>query len=228
MFNNIIIERTNNTTGNINQIINVPLAYAAKDKMITRLLQDANIDRPDAILLPRISFQILDFKYDTERKMNTIGTQKNLNSLTSTGVSLVYNPVPYDIVFGLYIYVKNNEDGTKIVEQILPFFTPSFDVNVFLLPGFPSLSIPIQLNSVELQDSNSEEFKDRRIQIWNLSFSLKGYFYGPVMNKPVINMTNIEITGANFIDGTDFIYNYGLDDLQDGNRFVTNEVGKDL
>jgi len=114
--------------------------------------------------------------------------------------------------------VKNNEDGTKILEQIVPFFGPAFTIKTILMENMASVDVPIILNGVKLSDANDEKFEDRRIQIWNLDFTLKGYFYGPVANTPIINMTTINLYEGDFpAPGNNFIYNYGLDDLQSNN-----------
>ncbi|SVC51947.1 uncharacterized protein METZ01_LOCUS304801, partial [marine metagenome] len=47
----------------------------------------------------------------------------NLDVNTSVFAS-VYNPVPYNFDFTLSVMVKNSDDGTQILEQILPYFTP--------------------------------------------------------------------------------------------------------
>jgi len=72
LFNDIHITRTdaNNTTV---ALIKVPLAYAPKEKVLARIDADPNIDRQAAIVLPRMSFEMIDMKYDTSRKLNTIG-----------------------------------------------------------------------------------------------------------------------------------------------------------
>jgi len=218
LFNNIIIERTNSANNALTQMINIPVSYSSKDKSLTRVLEDPKIDRPEAIILPAISFEMLDFQYDSDRKLQTSGRQ--FANMSNTTIQTNYNPVPYNIIFGLYIYTKNNEDGLKILEQILPFFTPNFTIKAFLIENLPSFDIPIILNSVKLSDENDKDFKDRRIQIWNLIFTLKGYYWGPVINKPIINIANISFyTGTLPVQNT-FIWNYGLDDIANSNDLI--------
>ena len=194
LFNNLIINRTDKS-GNLTQIINVPLEYAEKEKMLTRVLSDPTIEREDAIILPVISFEIIYIVYDSERKMNTVGRMSN--SLTDNSVNFFYNPVPYDIHFTLNIYSKNNEDAAKIIEQILPFFTPDFTIRAFMFPNSPSIDIPIILDGVKIDDTNDQSFKDRRILIWNLGFTLKGVFNGPQKTSPVINFANVSMSTWN-------------------------------
>ena len=42
-------------------------------------------------------------------------------------------PVPYNVSFELNIITKLNEDALQIIEQILPFFQPAFNVTVDLV-----------------------------------------------------------------------------------------------
>ena len=134
LFDDIHIIRTN-TSGQETAYIKVPITYAPKEKMLARVQQDPNIDRPTATLtMPFMSFEMTDVKYDGDRKLKTI--QRTANKLTTNASSLQYQymPVPYNFGFKLFIMVKNAEDGTKIVEQILPYFTPDFTVtkNVYI------------------------------------------------------------------------------------------------
>ena len=40
----------------------------------------------------------------------------------------VFMPVPYNLGFELAIISKNQEDGLQILEQILPFFQPHYNL----------------------------------------------------------------------------------------------------
>jgi hypothetical protein len=193
-FNDMIIQRTNHQTGVITQIINVPISYAEHEKMLTRVLADPSIDRKDAVLLPRMSFFMDGFTYDGSRKITS--TQKFVMLQSTDQTSFQYAEVPWDFHFSLWIYVKNNEDATKILEQIVPFFSPSYTVRASLIPNRLPIDIPITLKDISHVDSQDENFKDRDILIWELHFTLKGAFYCPIHQAPLIEVTNIS-----FYDG---------------------------
>jgi len=217
--NNIVINRTD-SSNNITQIINVPIQYARKEKMLTRVLSDPSIDREDAIILPIISFEIKDIVYDTNRKLNTMG--RNFTNLSNNSVTFNYNPVPYDVRFEVYIYVKNNEDGTKILEQILPFFTPDYTVRAIMFPDIPPTDIPIILNGVKLDDNEDSQFKNRSIIIWVLGFTLKGAFYGPIKTSPVINLANVGIYVSDYISSNNEYKNFGMENISNSNSVISN------
>ena len=126
LFDDISIVRKNDQTGKETGRFLVPIIYAPKEKMVTRILSDPDLLKSIGVILPRMSFEITGISYDSTRKQNSL--LRAAKSNTSTHVSASYMGVPYDITFALNIYARNIDDGTHIVEQILPFFNPDFTV----------------------------------------------------------------------------------------------------
>jgi hypothetical protein len=187
LVNNIRITRTDKA-GNVTSLIKVPVTYAPKDKMLARVTQDPNIDRASAVApLPMISFEMGKMRYDGSRKLPTINKIAVKNVADVNKLKYQYNPVPYDIEFKVYVYAKNAEDGTKIIEQILPYFTPDWTTTVKLIPEMEvTMDIPIILNDIAYTDNYDGAFQNRRAIIWTLDFVLKGYIYGPVKTGNII------------------------------------------
>jgi hypothetical protein len=181
----------------------VPITYSAKDKMLARIQQDPNIDRPTATIpLPLMTFELTSTTYDGDRKLPTINRSATKNANNSNIVNYQYNPVPYNFGFRLNILVKNAEDGTKIVEQILPFFTPDFTVTVQLIPQMNELKdIPVILNSISHEDTYSGDLKERQTLTWTLDFTLKGYLYGPIKTSKIIKYANVYFYTPSVPDG---------------------------
>lgn len=201
LVNNIRITKTD-SNGNLTSLVKVPVTYAPKDKMLARVNQDPNIDRQTATIpLPMISFEMGQMKYDGSRKLNTINkvaVKKDANNF-----KYQYNPVPYNIEFKMYVYAKNAEDGTKIIEQILPYFTPDWTTTVKLIPDVDiTMDIPIILNNITYSDNYDGDFKNRRAIIWTLDFILKGYIYGPVKSAGVIKFIENNFYTPNVTDGS--------------------------
>lgn len=193
LFNDIYVNRTDSTYGQI-KTVKVPVTYAPKEKVLARLTADPNLDRKPAIVLPRIAFQIESMKYAPERKLNTIGMRYSKDATDSSKLKYQYNPVPYDIDFSLSVLVKNADDGTQIVEQILPFFTPEWTTTIELIPDMDhNMDIPVVLNSVDVTDTYEGSFEERRAITWDMKFTLKGYLFGPVRKKKVIKFANIDV-----------------------------------
>jgi len=193
MFNDINVQRYDNN-GNRIQTLAVPLAYGPKQKFLVRLDTDPNLDREVAISLPRMGFELTGITYDGTRKLNT--TRKNTNvSTTDDTVNLSqYTPVPYNLDFVLSIFVKNADDGTQILEQILPYFKPEWNIEVNMISSMNiKMDIPTILNSVSFQDVYDGDYQSRRSIIWDLNFTMKSYFYGPVNTSGVITRSQIDI-----------------------------------
>ena len=202
LFNNVKITRSD-TEGNVNTLIKVPITYAPKDKMLARVNQDPAIDRPTATIpLPAISFEMGKMTYDGTRKLNTIGKLSVKDADNASKFKYQYNPVPYNIQFRVYVYAKNAEDGTKIIEQILPYFTPDWTTTVTLIPEMNiNMDIPVILNNIEYQDTYDGSFKERRAIIWSLDLVLKGYLYGPVKKSGIIKFVNTNFYIPSVPDG---------------------------
>lgn len=192
LFNEISITKENRTTGRLEQLIRVPITYAPKEKMLARVQMDPNIDRPSAtVTLPYMSFEMTNVAYDGDRKLRTIGRIAAKDADSPNKLKYQYNPVPYNFGFRLYVYVKNAEDGTKIIEQILPYFTPDFTVSVNLIPEMDvNMEIPVIMNSIYQEDTYEGDFRERRAIIWTLDFTLKGYIYGPIKKTAIIKYAN--------------------------------------
>jgi hypothetical protein len=190
VFNDIYINRLDNNE-EIRQTLKVPLTYGPKDKVLARLEQSPQMDNQVGIVLPRISFEMTSLEYDPTRKLNTLNklTKQSATAGTDDEVKYQYQPVPYDMQFEMNILVKNAEDGTRIVEQIVPYFTPDFTVSVNLVPEVDNArDIPIILNSITSQDQYEGSFEQRRALIWTLSFTMKGWLYGPTKKSKLIKL----------------------------------------
>lgn len=199
LFNDIVIIRPGDPSANVaDQIIRVPIEYAPKEKMLARLEADPDIDRPYSLLLPRMAFEMKGFNYDGTRKLNTTNKVVKKIADDSNKLNYQYSPVPWNINFSLYVYVRNAEDGLKIVEQILPWFTPAWTTTVDLIPEMDETrDIPIVVLNINQEDRYSSDFKTRRMLIWTLEFVLKGYLYGPIKKTGIIKIANTSFYIAN-------------------------------
>nr|BAR35395.1 proximal tail sheath stabilization [uncultured Mediterranean phage uvMED] len=178
LFNNIEIKRTE---GSRSEVMKVPLAYGPKDKFLARLKQVGDLTTKDAvqITLPRISFEISGFSYDATRKVSPTQVIRYTGSDSKTRKSFM--PVPYNVDFELSIMAKNQDDGLQILEQILPFFQPMFNITLNLQEAIGEVKdFPVTLNSVVYEDDYEGDYTTRRTLIYTLSFSAKTYVYGPV------------------------------------------------
>lgn len=192
MFNNLQIRRKD-STGNVVQTLRVPLAYAPKNKMLTRIAQlPTPENRIAEVTLPRLSFEVIAFEYDGARKINNMN--QTAAAVSQTQAKRVYGPTPYNLTVNLYAYAKNQDDGLQIFEQIAPAFNPDFNVTVNYIPELNiKHDLPIILNSVSFQDDFEGDIQNRRMILWTYTFTLKLYYYGPVERQSIIRtaMANV-------------------------------------
>ena len=179
LFNNIELRRSD-------EVMKVPLAYGPKQKFLARLDQVPDpTNKRVSITLPRISFEINGINYDASRKVSP--TQKIKVAKDTDENKNVFMPVPYNLSFELAIISKNQEDGLQILEQILPFFQPHYNLSVKLLPSMSETKdVPVVLNSIDYEDDYEGDFQTRRAIIYTLQFTVKTYLYGPVTDAKTI------------------------------------------
>lgn len=209
LFNNLTVERAD---GNI---ITVPLTYASKEKFYLTLKQNKELDTLSSSILPRMGFFITDMSYDFERKQSSVGKFHAL-STDSFAHKKMFLPVPYDIQIELSIYSRNMIDGLQIVEQIVPFFKPSFNITINELePMGVMRDIPIILDDVQHDDTSEGDLVDSfRVLRWDLTFTVKANFYGPVKDQKVIKHIYVDYytsTDGEYVDDIDERYYVEID-----------------
>lgn len=180
LFSNVQIERreNNSVTGDVIQTLKVPISYAPKEKWLVRIEQDPNLDNNTYVSLPRMSFEITGYSYDSSRKLGKVN-QIVCNSPDSA--TTVFSPVPYNVDISLYVLTKTQEDAMQIIEQILPTFTPDYTLSIAAVPDMSIVQdVPIALNGITLQDEYDGSFETRRFVTHTLNFTLKLNLFGPI------------------------------------------------
>ena len=192
LFNNLRVIRKASDGSVLNQI-RVPLAYGPKQKFLARLDQETGFDAPMAIKLPRMAFEITGLDIDSTQKLqkrnkiveehaSDVGKKKTIKHHTS-----------YNINMSLYIMAKNQDDGLQVVEQILPYFSPEYNVTISPVSGFAhKQDVAVILNSVNIDDQYEGDFVERRVLIYQLDFTMKMKFYGPTGEQGIIREINID------------------------------------
>ena len=135
--------------------------------------------------------------YDASRK--TPPTQKYKAIIPDGGASAnaeqvrtQYVPVPYNISFEVGILCKSQDDGLQILEQILPFFQPSFSMSLKFIPDMDEVrDVAVVLNSVDFDDDWEDDFSTRRSITYSMQFTAKSYIYGPYSKADVIRKSRI-------------------------------------
>ena len=206
MFNDMVVHRLD-ADSNVVQALQVPLAYSPRDKFLVRLAADPDLQRAIAVQLPAASFEMLNITYDGSRRLTSTTRNTSVVSTDKNKLNNQYVPVPYNMNFALYIYVKNADDGAQILEQILPYFGPEWTNSVNLIPQMGIvMDIPTVLNDVNLEDTYEGDFLTRRALIYTFSFTVKGYFFGPVRTSGVIKRVQIDFNVVNANTSSNTLY----------------------
>ncbi len=194
LFSDIYIDRKegDSVTGTTVQRLQVPLAYAPKEKWLVRIEQDPTLENHTYVSLPRMSFEIIGYNYDSTRKLNRM-QQIRCGDATNS-MTFMYTPVPYNIDLSLYILTKTQEDGLQIIEQILPTFTPEYTLVVNAVPDMNvKHEVPIILNSVSVSDEYDGDFQTRRFVTHTLNFQMKINLFGANSGQGVITEVNANV-----------------------------------
>ena len=192
VFNDIIVRRVT-SAGATQEEFRVPIAYGPSEKFLVRLRESTDISKGKVgLTLPRMSFEFTSIVYDPARKLQTTKRYKKIKSGDNTKLTTIYNPVPYNFDFTLRVMVKNCDDGTQILEQILPYFTPEYQVtmNEMSTMGIKR-DIPIIFTGLSTEDSYEGDFLTRRALIHTLTFTVQAFLYGPTSDVGVIREVDV-------------------------------------
>ena len=188
VFNDIYVLRKN-SSGAVISTVKVPLSYAPKNKFLDRIREQADLASGQrvALKLPRMSFEIVSYTYDPTRQLQKTSNFMQTGS-TAAQRAKINAYVPYNITFQLNVYAKTQDDALQIVEQIMPYFAPQYNLSMSPISAYPDLKedVPITLQSVDFADDFEGDVATRRTIIYTLTFEMKANFYGPIADKNVI------------------------------------------
>ena len=198
LFNDINIRHTDSSDNTVSEL-KVPLAYGPTQKFLARLEQVSDLNKSTQLSLPRMSFEMIGLNYDSSRKVSS--TQTFISALGSDKkkVRKTFMPVPYNMAFELSIYSKLNDDMLQIIEQILPYFQPSYNLTVDLVDQIgEKRDIPVIFEGITMSDDYEGNYQTRRSLIYTLRFTAKSYLFGPISDpsKDIIRKVSVGyITG---------------------------------
>jgi hypothetical protein len=190
LFNNIQVVRKKADGSTINQI-RVPLAYGPKEKYLARI--DSSATSSMGIKLPRMAFDITGITLDTTQKMAKRNIISETHGSDITKKKTIKHYTSYDIGMSLYILAKNQDDGLQIVEQILPYFQPEYNVTITPVEGFNyKQDVSVVLGGISIDDQYEGDFTERRVLTYQLDFTMKMKFFGPTADQKIIREVNLD------------------------------------
>ena len=204
VFNNIHVQRKE-SDGTLIKDIQVPLAYESRKKYLARLIQDSKKNRQ----VPRMGFIMTGMTADYSRSPNQMNEYK-FTSLVAGKATIMYTPIPYNYSFTLDVYVDYMDDGLQIIEQILPYFQPDFNIVIEEIPALElKRDIPIELTGLTLTDEFEGDFSEQRIVNWNLDFEVKGWLYPPIRDQEIVDTVDVSYTLPDIVDENDDLIDQG-------------------
>lgn len=205
--NRIFIERYDED-GNVYRYIKPPIHFANRERFTT-IIKAANQNNNQVSgysidlkrILPRMALNIVSMTYDAERKIIKSHKVKSKEYDESGSLDSVLSPVPYILDLELAIITKTIDDTWQIIEQIVPYFTPSLCLDLKILEGFDSESISFSISTVSPDATEELGIMDERVFVSTISFMTRINYYYIKRNTKIIK----EII-ANYYVGKDETY----------------------
>ena len=225
LFNGIAIKQDGS-------VVKVPLAYGPTQKFLARLEQAPNLSQATQISLPRMSFEFTGLTYDSSRKVTTTQTIAVKNPDDGTDIKKVFMPVPYNMQFELAIMCKLNDDALQLVEQILPYFQPQYNLTINLVSLInEKKDVPVVLENITMDDQYEGDFTSRRVLLYTLRFTAKTYLFGPVTSasKDIIKTASVRyLAGGSQSTQRDVTFAVQPRALKDYTDDVVTTVSEDI
>ena len=225
LFNGITIKQDGST-------VKVPLAYGPTQKFLARLEQAPNLSQATQISLPRMSFEFTGLTYDSSRKVTTTQTIAVKNPDDGTDIKKVFMPVPYNMQFELAIMCKLNDDALQVVEQILPYFQPQYNLTINLVSLInEKKDVPVVLENITMDDQYEGDFTSRRVLLYTLRFTAKTYLFGPVTaaSKEIIKTATVRyLAGGSQSTQRDVTFSVKPRALKDYTDDVVTTISEDI
>lgn len=206
LFNNLYVLRKK-SDGSVMSTQRVPLAYAPAASYLERIQEnpDLHTDTKVGIKLPRMSFEVISYQYDSSRQLQKMNNQ-NLGAGNTR--NKVYTYTPYIIGFQLNIYTKTMDDALQIVEQIIPYFAPQYTISIkpfASTAGYENIKedVPITLNGVSYTDAYEGSLDTRRIIQYTLDFQMTANFYGNIETSEIIRKAIVDTYTTNVAKDSD-------------------------
>ena len=183
MFSHYQVEYGKDDSGNPTYLA-VPIRYGDASRQVQHIIQ--NNSQSSILNVPMMSFHISGLTYARDRVQDPqfVGKiqvrQREYNSSTETYESTQGNaftveramPSPYDLNISLDIWTSNTQQKLQIIEQILPLFNPSLEIqSTDNYLDWTSLSV-VELNDVNWSSRSVPVGTDEPIDVATLQFTV--------------------------------------------------------
>lgn len=157
------------------QLIPVDIHYAHPDRVVASLIANNTQNQP--LRLPTMSAYVSGLTIAMNRARG-VGVERR-NTYTPVGglipddMKVIHQrmPVPFDLSIDLNIYASNTNQHLQILEQILPLFDPSLNLQTSDAPFDWTRLTQVELKDISL-DTNFPIGTDRRIIQSKITFDM--------------------------------------------------------
>jgi len=179
--------------------IAVPLHYSPRSKFVEQLQNSPDMDQMACdTIFPKLGFEMVGLAFAPERHTNPLAKISDVYNDDDSS-KFMFNRVPYDFTFDVNIGTVKFEDSLKIVEQIVPFFTPELTITIKDKEDFRmENNIPVVLNSSSFEIDYLGSNDTRRTVLWTLNFTVKGYLYSNVRGSQRIKETIMNFHNSDY------------------------------
>lgn len=199
----------------------LPVHYSPRQKWLEDLQQNTDLDQMDMdITFPRVAFEFLSMQYDPTRNTNALNKIDNVEATDPvTNETYMLNRQPYNFNVKVYLAAVRFNDLLQMIEQIVPFFTPSLTITLNDTDGLGQVTnIPVNLNSVDYNIDYEGSFDNRRVVTATLDFTLKGYQYSNPRTIPRILNVIVNLTAVQYAEQ--------MAALEQGDYTISGPVGE--
>lgn len=174
LFNDIKIGRYNQN-GQLVKLVKVPIKFGPKQKVWYWLTE-----RKDDETLPIIGVSLTGIEYDVNRQGNKMHDVLKSRTPSAGQLESFKNPIPYNMNFKITIWSLHMIDIDSILEQILPYFSPSITMRINIPEVGVNIESKVTFNSA-IPDVNELMADDEhRIIKWDLDFTIQTYLFQPL------------------------------------------------
>lgn len=178
----------------------IPVRFEGKETFLMRLATDPTALKGDQITLPTMSYDLLGISYDSQRKLSPYIKNQMFN--TSNNTTQYACAAPYNLNFEVNLYVRNVEDGLQVIEQIIPFFTPDYTIQLKYLVNaasntYVSEQVPFVFEGINYQNEYEGPAGTVRMVTWTMNFTAKALYFGPTPSNSVIKEVIINLRDGN-------------------------------
>ena len=188
------------------KVIPVPCQYATREKFVeimrsSSARRNMNPDLNNQVelqwILPRISVNMIGVSYDSTRRL--IKTQK-IDDVpnSSSSKNSVYSPSPYNLTIEVSSISRNIDENFQLMEQIIPFFSPSMSMNIKFNSVNESESVKITLDSITPDNPTDIPENDERLFTYTYSFTMQLNYFIP--KKTLKTTTSVSVSMVNGLE----------------------------